>query len=67
MESTPAASTMESAATSSAASMASSPTAVASTTAPSRHGQARRQHNDQCKTHNRFQARIHWYFSGPGR
>jgi hypothetical protein len=36
-------------------------------TSPARHGQARRQHNNQCKTPNRFQARIHWYFSGPGR
>jgi hypothetical protein len=40
---------------------------MATTATPARHCQASRQHNDQCKTPNRFQARIHWYFSGPGR
>ena len=41
--------------------------AMATAATPARHCQARRQHNDQYKTHNRFQARIHWYFSGLGR
>jgi hypothetical protein len=68
MESTPA---VVSAATTPA--VESTPAAMADTAmatapaAPACHGQARRQHDRQCKTHNRFQARIHWYFSGPGR
>jgi hypothetical protein len=51
----------------------SAPAAMATTatmttaTSSARYCQARRQHNDQCKTPNRFQARIHLYFSSPGR
>ena len=49
------------------ASSASTMPATVATAAPARHGQARRQDDDQQESRNRLQVRIHWYFSGSFR